>query len=114
MNKKELHDLTIKVFKGLIGITVIISILLLLAYSETHYTRTGFVKKKAVTLDEYYFYDSKGNVWLFSTDEELNSDMVVEVKMYNNCTTDNIKDDMIVDYQVIFEPNSELKIEIEK
>ena len=114
MTKQKLYDLTTKVFKVLLGITVIVGIMFFLAYSETHYTRTGFVKKKAVTLDEYYFYDSKGNIWLFSTDEELNSDMMVEVKMYNNCTTDNIKDDMIVDYQVISEPNLELKIEIEK
>lgn len=77
--------------------------MLLLAYSETHYTRTGFVKKKCMTTDEYYFYDSKGNIWLFETEEKLDSDMMLEVKMFNNNTMDNIKDDVIVDYQVIKE-----------
>lgn len=85
---------------GLVSV-MMLSIMLLLAYSETHYTRTGFVKKKCMTTDEYYFYDSKGDVWLFETEEELNSDMKVEVKMFNNNTMDNIKDDMIIEYQVI-------------
>ena len=53
-----------------------------------------------MTTDEYYFYDSKGDVWLFETEEELNSDMMVEVKMFNNNTMDNIKDDIIISYQV--------------
>ena len=77
--------------------------MLLLAYSETHYTRTGFVKKKCMTTNEYYFYDSTGNIWLFETEKELDSNMVVEVKMFNNNTMDNIKDDMIIKYKVIGE-----------
>lgn len=85
---------------GLVSV-MMLSIMLLLVYSETHYTRTGFVKKKCMTTDEYYFYDSTGNVWLFETEEELDSDMKVEVKMFNNNTMDNIKDDMIIEYQVI-------------
>ena len=109
MNKKEIAIVT---FKIIFSIAIIISIMVLLAYSETHYTRTGFVKRKAVTLDEYYFYDSTGNVWLFETDEELNPYMTIEVKMFNNNTMDNIKDDMIIDYQIISQPK--LKIEIEK
>ena len=91
----------VKIFRVVLGLTVIISVLWLLAYTETHYTRTGFVKKKAITLNDYYFYDSKGNVWMFETDEELNSEMIIEVKMFNNNTMDNIKDDIIVDYQII-------------
>ena len=91
----------IKGIKVAFVIIMMLSIMLLIAYSETHYTRTGFVKKKCMTTDEYYFYDSKGNVWLFETDEELNSDMKVEVKMFNNNTMDNIKDDIIIEYQVI-------------
>lgn len=96
------------IIKGIkIGLVFVmmLSIMLLLAYSETHYTRTGFVKKKCMTTDEYYFYDSTGNVWLFETEEELDSDMKVEVKMFNNNTMDNIKDDMIIEYQVIGQNN---------
>lgn len=92
-----------KIIKGLkIGLVFVamLSILLLVAYSETHYVRTGFVKKKCMTTNEYCFYDSTGNVWIFETEEKLDSDMIVEVKMFNNNTMDNIKDDIIIDYQV--------------
>lgn len=112
MTQKQIKRLIIKTIKIILGIAVAIGVLLILAYSETHYTRTGFVKRKAVTLNDYYFYDSTGDVWVFSTDEKLNSDMSIEVKMFNNCTIDNITDDMIIDYQILSEP--ELKIEIEK
>ncbi len=90
----------IKGVKIVLVFVMMLSIMLLLAYSETHYTRTGFVKKKCMTTDEYSFYDSTGNVWTFETEEELNSNMVVEVKMFNNNTMDNIKDDIIIDYKV--------------
>ena len=112
MTQKQIKRLITKTVKVVLGIVIFIGILLILAYSETHYTRTGFVKRKAVTLNDYYFYDSTGNVWVFSTDEKLNSDMTVEVKMFDNCTTDDITDDMIIDYEILSEP--ELKIEIEK
>ena len=108
MNKKEI---IIKSFRIILGLVIITAVLLLLAYTETHYTRTGFVKKKAMTTNEYYFYDSKGNIWLFETEEELNPDMTIEVKMFNNNTMDDITDDIITDYQVI---DSEIKIKIEK
>lgn len=87
--------------KFVFGSCLVLSILFLLAYSETHYTRTGFVKKKAFTTDDYYFYDSQDNVWEFATEEELNSNMIIEVKMFNNNTMDNIKDDIIIDYEVL-------------
>lgn len=93
----------IRGFRIILAIVVIFSVLFFLAYSETHYTRTGFVKKKSFTTDEYYFYDSTGNVWIFETEEELNSDMNIEVKMFNNNTMENITDDIIVDYQVMNE-----------
>ena len=112
MTQKQIKKLITKTVKVVLGIVIFIGILLILAYSETHYTRTGFVKRKAVTLNDYYFYDSTGNVWVFSTDEKLNSDMTVEVKMFDNCTTDDITDDMIIDYEILSKP--ELKIEIEK
>ena len=86
--------------KTILCILMILSIMLLVAYSETHYTRTGFVKKKALTTDEYYFFDSTGNVWTFETEEKLNSDMVIEVQMFNNNTMDNIKDDIIIEYKI--------------
>ena len=112
MSKRKVRELISRTIRIILGVIVVASILFVLAYSETHYTRTGFVKRKAVTLNDYYFYDSTGNVWEFETDEKLNSDMIIEAKMFTNCTTDNIKDDMIVDYQILSEPK--LKIEIER
>lgn len=115
MTKKEIKRLKRminQIVKVVLGVVAFIGILLILAYSETHYVRTGFVKRKAVTLNDYYFYDSTGNIWIFSTDEKLDSEMTIEVKMFNNCTVDNITDDMVVDYKIISKP--ELKIEIEK
>ena len=114
MSKKELKRVISVAVKTVFIISIVVSVLYFLAYNETHYTRTGFVKKKPVTVNEYYFYDSKGNEWIFTTDEELNSNMTIEVKMFNNCTTDYIYDDMIIDYQVISDPDSEIKIEIVK
>lgn len=97
----------IKGLRIVFALVVILSVMLLLAYSETHYTRTGFVKKKSFTTNDYYFYDNKGNIWEFQTDEELNSDMMIDVKMFNNNTMDDITDDIIINYQVLSENNSD-------
>ena len=112
MKRKEIINFIEIGLKVTLITIIVVGILYFLAYSETHYVRTGFVKKKVVTVNEYYFYDSRGNIWLFETDENLNSDMTIEVKMFNNNTMDYIQDDIIVDYKIISRP--ELKIEIEK
>lgn len=88
----------IKTIKVVLGIIIFIIILLMLGYSETHYTRTGTVEKKSE--NNYYFYDSVGNVWEFSTDEEIDSDMSVEVLMFDNCTKTDY-DDVIINYKVL-------------
>lgn len=82
-----------------IGILICASLTMALAYSETHYTKIGTVEKQSE--NNYYFYDLVGNVWEFTSDEELTSDMYIEVFMFDNCTEEYIDDDMIIDYKVL-------------
>ena len=84
--------------KMILGVIAFICSLFILAYSDTHYTRIGTVEKQAE--NNYYFYDSVGNVWEFSADEEIDSDMNVEVLMFDNCTKPDY-DDMIINYKVL-------------
>jgi len=106
---KQIKQHIFTVVKIILGVTFILSILFFMAYNEHHYTRTGFCKRISNGL--YHFYDSKGNVWEFYSDEDIDPEATVEVKMFSNCTLDNIKDDIITDYQVF---DSKIKIEIEK
>lgn len=102
-------ELIIKGFRGVLGVIVILGIMLLLSYSEHHYTRVGFCKQ--VANGDYYFYDNTGGVWEFYTQENIPSESTVEVKMFSNCTLDDPTDDIIIDYQIL---KSELKIEVKK
>lgn len=97
------------IVKTVLGIVVVLGILFFMAYNEHHYTRMGFCKR--ISNERYHFYDSRGNVWEFYSDKDIDPEATVEVKMFSNCTLDNIKDDIITDYQVL---DSEIKIEIEK
>lgn len=91
--------LLIEISKTVASVVIFMSVLLILGYLETHYTRLGTVEKK--TGNNYYFYDSVGHVWEFTSDEKLTSGMDVEVFMFNNCTEEYIYDDMIIDYKVL-------------
>lgn len=92
------RKLLIKISKAVASVVIFMSALLILGYSETHYTRIGTVEKQAE--NNYYFYDSVGNVWEFSADEEIGSDVDVEVLMFDNCTKTDY-DDMIINYKVL-------------
>ena len=106
---KQTKEHIFTIVKTVLGIVVVLGILFFMAYNEHHYTRMGFCKR--IGNERYHFYDSRGNVWEFYSDEEIDPEATVEVKMFSNCTLDNIKDDIITDYQVL---DSEIKIEIEK
>ena len=99
----------LKVFRVVLGVSIVLFILFLLSYNEHHYTRTGFCKR--VANGDYYFYDNTGNVWEFYSNENIPPEATVEVKMFSNCTLDDISDDIIIDYQVL---KSELKMEVVK
>lgn len=94
-------EIAIKIGNVVMGILICVSLAMALAYSETHYTRIGTVEKQSE--NNYRFYDLVGNVWEFTADEELTSDMDIEVLMFDNCTEEYIKDDMIIDYKVLSE-----------
>ncbi|MBO7714529.1 MAG: hypothetical protein J6S85_13215 [Methanobrevibacter sp.] len=96
------------IMKTVLVLGIVLGLLFFLSYNEHHYTRTGHCKE--VKANDYYFYDINGNIWEFYSDEVINPEDTVEVKMFSNCTLDNIKDDIIIDYQIIKE-NEEIKIE---
>lgn len=100
----------INILKAVLMCGIVLGLLYFVSYNEHHYTRTGFCKTHNNGV--YYFYDSKGNVWEFYSDEYISPEDTIEVKMFSNYTIDNIKDDVIIDYQIL--GRSELKIEIEK
>ena len=77
----------------------ILSIMVFLAYSETHYSRVGVVKHNNGSI--YTFKDNKGNNWAFNTNEIIPANAKVKLKFFTNNTMDNIYDDMIVDYKII-------------
>ena len=95
-----------KVIKGIkygLGIAIFIAFLFFCAYSDTHYTRIGYIKhRKQPNL--YVFIDETKNEWEF-----INSDLFipnntvadVAVKMFTNNTTDYIYDDMIMDIEIL-------------
>jgi hypothetical protein len=88
------------VLKGVLLGTVIFLLILFCAYTDTHYTRTGWIQTTGIK-NEFEFVDTRGNVWKFSDyDLIIPSETPIEVtvKMHTNNTTDYIKDDIILDY----------------
>ena len=101
--------LVAKIFKAVLIIGIAYGILYFVSYNEHHYTRTGFCTH--VSGQTYYFHDSTDNVWEFYSDEKINPEDTVEVRMFSNYTIDNIKDDIITDVQIL---DSGITIQIEK
>jgi hypothetical protein len=88
------------VLKGILFGTIIFLLILFCAYTDTHYTRTGWIQTTGIK-GEFEFVDTRGNVWKFSDyDLIIPSGTPIEatVKMHTNNTTDYIKDDIILDY----------------
>lgn len=85
-------------FKMAFSIGLIIGLLYFLAYSDTHYTRIGMVKQIG---SMYSFKDGTGNNWEFYADSIIPANANVKAKFFNNNTTDNIKDDMLIDYEIV-------------
>jgi hypothetical protein len=82
---------------------VMVGLFLLFAYQQTHYVRVGHVVcTRQFAINYYYtFTDSTGNGYEFISTEQIDPNAVVKVIMFDNCTEENIKDDMIIDYKVI-------------
>jgi hypothetical protein len=87
------------IIKTVLTITVIVGIMVLLAYSETHYKRTGFVKCNGENV--YTFKDESGNMWDFYSNEIIPINAHIQASFFTNNTLDNITDDMVTDYKII-------------
>ena len=98
-----------KIIKG-IAITIIMSgLFLVFAYQQTHYIRVGHVvlyKTRSIE-NEYTFSDSTGQEYNFITTERITPYDTVKVTMFNNCTEENIYDDMIINYKIVSRYDSE-------
>lgn len=93
----------IKAFRFIIGFGICVAILFICAYSDTHYTRTGFIKHTAKP-NLYIFTDTSGNDWeIINTDTFIpnNKSVYASVKMFTNNTTDYINDDIITNIEII-------------
>lgn len=99
MNYKVTKILT-EILIRFVGLSVIIAFLLTLGYINTHYSREGFVSPTKYK-NEYLFRDLGGDEWIFYSDDYIKPHTRINVKMFNNCTERDIKDDMIVDYTII-------------
>jgi len=92
-------NLIIKSLRIILSVSIILGLLFILSYSEHHYTRIGSCRS---TQNNFYtFHDTTGNVWEFYSEDKIPSNTLIEVKMFSNCTIDNITDDIIVDYQIL-------------
>ena len=91
--------MTKTIIKSIFAITVIIGILFLLAYSETHYNRTGFVKHNGNNI--YTFKDETGHMWDFYSDTIIPANAHIQADFFTNNTIDNIYDDMVIGYKII-------------
>ena len=81
----------------------IIGIVLFCAYSDTHYSRMGYIKSTN-TPYLYTFNDINGNIWEF-TDYDIiipsNTAIKSEARMFTNNTTDYIEDDIILKIKIL-------------
>lgn len=87
------------ILKSALSVVVILGVMFLLAYSETHYKRTGFIKH--IDNDIYMFKDETGNMWEFYSDTIIPVNARIQADFFTNNTLDNIYDDMVIDYKII-------------
>ena len=78
---------------------VIVGIMVLLAYGETHYKRTGFISPNGNNI--YIFKDETGNTWEFYSNTIIPENARIQADFFTNNTIDNIYDDMLIDYKII-------------
>ena len=78
-------------------ITMIVILFVIINITETHYNRKGFVSYIDRCNDVITIEDVTGNVWEWEGDtERFNVGDNVVLKMFNNCTDLEIKDDEIL------------------
>lgn len=94
MTKRETIKRTITTITMMM---IIIILFVIINNIETHYNRKGFVSYIDRCNDVVEIEDTTGNVWEWEGDtERFNVGDNVVLKMYNNCTDLEIKDDEIL------------------
>ena len=87
------------IIKTIFAITVILGIMILLAYSETHYNRTGFITYNGDNV--YTFKDETGHMCDFYSNDKIPENARIKADFFTNNTLDDIYDDMVTDYEII-------------
>lgn len=86
------------VLKSIFITILVVGLIYFVAYNETHYSKTGTViQKNGIST----FKDHHGNEYDFYTDEIIPANANVQVRFYTNNTLDNIRDDELIDYEII-------------
>ena len=93
----------IGVLKYVVISCIVLGMLVIFAYQQTHYVRIGHVvlEKMHGVENKYIFSDSTGQEFSFITTDIINPYDTVKVTIFNNCTEENIYDDMVVDYKIV-------------
>jgi hypothetical protein len=89
---------TIIIFKSVLIMVLLVGLMYFVAYNETHYSKTGTVTQHNGIST---FKDHHGNEYDFYADEIIPVNANVQVRFYTNNTIDNIKDDELIDYDII-------------
>ena len=95
--------------KTIFAVVLIFGIMFLLAYSETHYSRTGLIKYNGNGV--YTFKDETGHSWDFYANEIIPVNAHIKADFFTNNTIDDIYDDILIDYKIIGYVN-EISIDI--
>jgi len=94
---KRVRDMVI----GVIGALVVVLILGIAGWYETHYTITGTVVEVNTFQELVTVEDNDGNLWEFyGTNFQVND--TVKMVMDTNCTYNDIEDDEIEKVNVVF------------
>lgn len=84
--------------QAILGITLFIALLMVCGRIENYYTRKDCVVSE-VNNTEVTVIDKSGYEWVYFTDNKDESPCVgtvVDLKMFTNCTDNNIYDDEII------------------
>ena len=92
--KRTVKEKIISILQSIVAIVVLVSILCLCGYIETHYDRQG----KVIQIEEnnsVIVEDNCGHIWAFESTDFNVGDNVVMI-MHNNYTDNVVTDDIIV------------------
>ena len=99
----------LNIIKIILITSLIVIMIMVFAYQQTHYVRVGHVTLGKVhgVENEYIFSDSTGQEFVFITTDIISPYDTIKVTMFDNCTEENIYDDMVVNYKIVSSSDSE-------